>query len=424
MSLRTGFIFALLGVVGGCSVGDNGDGAGAHLLGRAGAGGGGHAGFVGVAGRAGNSAGGRGGVVGGAAAAGNLSGLAGAGASAGTGVAGSGSGGECAPRVLLEGSQHLIAHFVVDEGVIAVLGDRVALVDRTAQIIKSVPFPREITAAAFDGTTLVIADSAALTVVTRALDVGPSVFVTETCASGVLVSGKRFVCGPANDWDRIFYTYDVGVDPPVQIAISSPYTYNGTPMRRVPGTDDFITVTTNLSPSDFHLYRVDATGKAVYINESPYHGDFAATTTYAFDGSPAAHVIQSAGLMLKIYGDGCDSTMNSFNTGCFIKDGVLGTLRSGEAYFGLGDDAAGGMFAVVGSSSAFDAPCRNGCAFQRIDVTTRTITSQKQHPFTSSYYAPAVPVPDPKCGNIVLGIPTSTDPLASATGFRLQSFDY
>jgi hypothetical protein len=35
-----------------------------------------------------------------------------------------------------------------------------------------------------------------------------------------------------------------------------------------------------------------------------------------------------------------------------------------------------------------------------------------------------VPVPDPKCGNIVLGIPTSTDPSASAKGFRLQSFDY
>jgi hypothetical protein len=287
-----------------------------------------------------------------------------------------------------------------------------------------VPFPRQITAAAFDGTTLVIADAAALTVMTPALDVGPSVLVTETCVSGVLVTGKRFVCGPAEDWDRIFYTFDVGAVPPVQIAVSSPYTYNGTPMRRVPGTDDFITVTTNLSPSDFHLYHVDTTGEAVYINESPYHGDFAATTTYAYDGSPPTHLIQSAGLMLKIYGDGCDSTMNPFTTGCFVKDGVLGTLRTGESYVGLGDDAAGTVFAVVAAGNNFDAPCKTGCAFQRIDVTTRTIISQKQHPFTSSYYFPIMTAPDPKCANIVLGTATSTDPFATSKGFRLESFDY
>ena len=211
-----------------------------------------------------------------------------------------------------------------------------------------------------------------------------------------------------------FYTYEVGAATPVQIAVSSPYTYNGTPMRRVPGTDDFITVTTNLSPSDFHLYRVDATGKAIYVNESPYHGDFAATVTYAFDGTPAAHLIQSQGLMLKIYGDGCTSTMNSFNTGCFIKDGVLGTLRTGESYLGLGDDAAGSVFAVVAASNSFDAPCKTGCGFQRIDVASHTITSQKQHSFTSSYYYPVMAAPDPRCANIIVGVATSTDPFATA----------
>ena len=97
--------------------------------------------------------------------------------------------------------------------------------------------------------------------------------------------------------------------------------------------------------------------------------------------------------MLKIYGDGCNSTMNSFNTGCFIKDGVLGTLRTGESYVGLADDAAGTVFAVVAAGNTFDAPCKTGCAFQRIDVATHTITSQKQHPFTSSYYFPLMPRP-------------------------------
>src|SRR4029079_18441543 len=184
------------------------------------------------------------------------------------------------------------------------------------------------------------------------------------------------------------------------------------------------TVTTNLSPSDFHLYHVDATGKAVYINESPYHGDFAATMTFAFDDSSATHLIQSAGLLLKIYGTGCDPMMNVFNTGCFIKDGVLGTLRTSEYYVGLGDDAAGAVFAVVGTGSSFDSPCKNGCSFQRIDVATRTITSQKMHSFTNSYYFPVMTERDPKCSNIILGVGTSTDPFATASGFRLASFDY
>jgi len=432
---RVGVVAALAIVVGACggsslwNAGTGGQaGGGDNASGKGGASG--RGGSTGVAGAGGSAVGGSASGAPGTGVAGSVGvgGTVGAGGAAGTGVAGTGgsAGGaaECAPRLLLDGSQSLIAYFVIDAGVIAALDDRVVLVGRNAQVIKSVPFARQITAAAFDGTTLVIADAAALTVMTPALDVGPSVLVTETCVAGVLVSGKRFVCGPAEDWDRIFYTYDVGAVPPVQIGVSSPYTYNGTPMRRVPGTDDFITVTTNLSPSDFHLYHVDTTGKAVYINESPYHGDFAATMTFAYDGGPPAHLIQSAGLMLKIYGDGCDSTMNSFNTGCFVKDGVLGTLRTGEGYVGLGDDAAGNVFAVVAAGNNFDAPCKTGCAFQRIDVTTRTILSQKQHSFTNSYYFPVMTAPDPKCGNIVLGTATSTDPFATSKGFRLESFDY
>jgi hypothetical protein len=428
MVLRVGLAAAMLGVVGAC------DGRALDWRDQTGTGGGGGRGGQTVAGVAGAS--GRAGVtgVGGSTAVtgrGGSTGVAGAGVAGvgfagASGAAGAAGGGECAPRVLLQGDQTLIASFVVDEGVIAVLSDRVTLVGRDAQIITSVPFARQITAAAFDGTTLVIADSAAITVMSRSLDVGPSGFVTEACVSGVLVSGMRFVCGPENDWDRIFYTYDVGATAPVQIAMSAPYTYNGTPMRRVPGTDDFITVTTNQSPSDFHLYRVDATGKAVYVNESPYHGDFAATVTYAFDGAPAAHLVQVAGLMLKIYGDGCNTTMNSFNTGCFLKDGAIGTLRTGESFVGLADDAAGTLFAVVAAGGNFsDSPCQAGCAFQRIDVATRAITSQKTHAFSNQMYAAVSTAGDPKCGNIIVGfsVASASDPF-TAKGFTLQSFDY
>ena len=107
---------------------------------------------------------------------------------------------------------------------------------------------------------------------------------------------------------------------------SKKYTYNGIPMRLVPGTSDFVTVSVDLSPSDFHLYSGSDSGEAVYINESPYHGDLRITNTYAFDGSPPVHLITDSGLLLRIHGDNCTGSMSSFSTGCFVKDGALGTL--------------------------------------------------------------------------------------------------
>ena len=69
--------------------------------------------------------------------------------------------------------------------------------------------------------------------------------------------------------------------------------------------------------------------------------------------------------------------------------------------------------------------CSNGCAFQRIDVATRTITSQKTHPVSAQMYGPLTIAGDPKCGNIIAGygVPVANDPFATQ-GFRLQSFDY
>lgn len=369
--------------------------------------------------------------VGGAAGAG-AKGMGGATGAAGRGLGGStGSGGAtglsgCLTGSLLQGTQALIDFFVTDPGIIVVRSDAVLLLARDGSISKTVPFAREITSAAYDGTTLVVADRAALTVLDGRLAMGASAFLQETCAASVLVSGNRFVCGPANDWDRIFYTYDVGAPMPLLIGMSAPYTYNGTPMRRVPGTDDFITVSTNSSPSDFHLYRVGDDGKVIYINESPYHGDFAVTNSYAFDGSPPTHVIQPAGLMLRIYGNGCASTMNSFNTGCFVKDGELGTLRTGEGFVGLGDDGAGALFAVVAvpSASTFNALCKSGCSFQRIDLTTHTITSQRSHPI-SDLLTLVNTIGDPLCHQIVVGYRTPS-PTSSFDpgGFRIQSLDY
>jgi hypothetical protein len=191
-----------------------------------------------------------------------------------------------------------------------------------------------------------------------------------------MVSQSRFVCGPSNDWDRVFYTYDARTGN--LLASSNKYTYHGIPMRRVPGTDDFVTVSVGTSPSDFYLHTVWANGQASYINESPYHGAFSATTTFAFDGAPPTHLVNSGGLLLKLYDTGCSGDASFASSTCFLKDGALGTLTGSQYFAAMDSDATGTVYALVDpSTDTFSSDrCTKGCLLQRIDVAARTVLSQ------------------------------------------------
>jgi hypothetical protein len=277
-------------------------------------------------------------------------------------------------------SSVLIDVFPATSGIFVVLSDAVLLVDRQGQTIQKLAYPREITAAAFDGATLVVADKAKLTSFDVNLAQIVSADLLETCASAVLVGKGRFVCGPENDWDRVFYTYDSTSG--ALLASSKQYTYNGIPMRRIPGKDDFVTVTVGSSPSDFHLYSVAAGGEPVFINESPYHGGFRATSVYAFDGSPPEHLVTDEGLMLHIYGKDCNAASGSFSSECFTKDGTLGTLTGSQLFIGMDSDGAGKLYGLVDptpNNFPSKSLCDDGCLVQRIDVASRTVEAQSVH---------------------------------------------
>lgn len=238
---------------------------------------------------------------------------------------------------------------------------------------------RLIQTAAFDGTLIVVADAANMVTLDTDFQQVTEVGLVEACEFGVMVSGERFVCGPSNDWDRVFYTYDARTGD--LLATSGTYTYNGIPMRRVPGQDYFICVSGG-SPSDLHLYEVADTHEARYIGESPYHGDFPVTPEYGFAFDPVTHVVTAEGLMLRITSADCDPAMNSFTSGCFLKDGNLGTLPGTSARYlaseGRGDEG----FALIdagGGSSTFDAQyCHDEqCILQRIDLTTKDVLAEQ-----------------------------------------------
>jgi hypothetical protein len=327
--------------------------------------------------------------------------------------------------VIASGTDTLVDLFPVASGMIVVRSTRVQLLDPQGQELASVISPREITAAAFDGTLLGIADRAFLTVYDVNLTPLRSANLIESCASAVIVSNARFVCGPANDWDRIFSVFDLNTGVMLRHGPEQ-YTYNGIPMRRVPGTDDFVTVTTDLSPSDFHLYRTlsGATpdGGVMFMGESPYHGAFSVTTSYAFDQTPAQHLITDQGLLLRIYLSNCTPS-TGYQGSCFERNGELGTLPNGKRYLSMTEGAAGIIYGVVESSSSTsysDPRCAQGCDVQRVDVPARVVRGQVH--FTASVGRVVAMRFDPWRQQVVLGFLSPGPSYGTFSGYQLVSF--
>ena len=299
------------------------------------------------------------------------------GGSAGAGDASGGVSNGDAGQLFSSGNQKLIDVFVSKVGVYLVLGTSVTFFDRNGKVVQRVGAPLPLTAAAFDGDRLAVADRDKLTIYDANLNLISATETIETCGSLVVLSHNRAVCGPPHDAARVFYTYDTRLG--VLLSRSQPFTYNGVPMRRVPGTDDFVTVPTELSAPDFHLYRLLETDEVVFINGSPYRGDFRVSDSYGFNSPPATHLITEQGLLLKIYGEGCGALNNPVNFECFLKDGSLATLAPPQRFAGLDTDDSAQTYALVDTDPnidpADDAPIRN-FLLQRIDYPSRTVTEQ------------------------------------------------
>lgn len=304
------------------------------------------------------------------------------------------------PGVSVLAGNDFIDAFFADEGLLVVQADGVILLSRSGEVVQEYESPRTIESAAFEGQWLGVADQAVLTTFDLALGIVADTTLVEGCSSAVMVSGPRFVCGPENDWDRILYTYDALSGE--LLGTSAPYTYNGIPMRRVPGTDDFVTVTHDLSPSDFHLYSA-AEDPVVFVNESPYHGDFAAGLVQAYVGVPATHLVNSQGIMLRIYGEDCVPG-SPFDSQCFIKDGELGTLPpDAYGFIDLREGFDGYIYGLVDPAAEwpFDPPCvESPCELQRIDPATRTIVATA--PVVLGGQEFAVLRPDPQGGSVAI----------------------
>jgi len=278
---------------------------------------------------------------------------------------------ECPPdrRLLATGSEPLIRIFASDSMIWVVDGGGVRRFASNGTLDGLWEAPRPLLTATMEGPYLVVADGAKFTTLAAStLAVVISAITQESCYSLAVVSGPRVVCGPANDWQRIFYTYDALTG--ALLAQSQANTYNGIPMLRVPGFDGFVTP----AGSNFTLYRVDPDSDRVeWMDESPYF-DVTVTWKYVFDGDPAQNLINQDGDMLEIHTPDC------VESSCFTLGENLGTTGLAEHYAAIVQSGSivAGVIARNAITSSQDSNCEKGCRLNAVVAASRQLVSGRE----------------------------------------------
>jgi len=250
-------------------------------------------------------------------------------------------------------------------GVVVVHADEVVLASRGGAVLKRLPWPREILSAVWSGGRAVILDRGVLTTFDDGLTMVGRLNLVESCVQAVAADAGRIVCGPANDWQRIFYTYDVVT--PVLLARSQGITYEGIPMRAVPGRPWFMTQET--------LFTLSATGEAQERMSFAFGGTGIPALPLTFAGNPATYAVDRAGKVFQLQ-DTCQPA-------CFAS---VSTWTSGSA-LGFIDGPAGSVL----------LPSVTGA--KRYDVMTGALISAGRAN-TDSFASVTFAVYDPFCGAV------------------------
>ncbi len=296
----------------------------------------------------------------------------GAGGGAGAG-AGSGTGGSPsvvdAPTVIELSA--LVGYHYDASGVRFVTETGVIHLDWDGEEVNRFEAERPLTASGYADGLLVVADSGAITGLDEDLAVLHETNVVESCIAGGMVTGNRFVCGPNEDWQRIFYVYDAETGD--LLASSEGHTYEGLPIRVVPGSNQFIT-----TENGYTLFEVGADDVPTYVGDGSTSG-FSVLLEFGFLGEPVpTHVVSPEGAMLNFATADCNATDRL----CFVRDGNLGTLPGDAArYVSVGTEHAGEVYALIApSGGSWNGPCRNNCILHRIEIETRSVLATKVVP--------------------------------------------
>jgi len=313
--------------------------------------------------------------------------------------------------VLSSSKVPLIEAFPLETGILVVQQDQVRLISRDGSPLKAVAWPRLITAAALDSGRLIVVDKAAFRVVSTVdFSTISETFTADTCTLAAVTSKSRLVCLTSSASETPLLTYDLKTG--VLLAKSKLYTSAQT-LRPVPGTDELVAA----YYANLVLYSVTSAGYVTTVGTAGVSDFYGTIAVLAFH-TPTDHLVTPNGALHQLHAPTCFP--GAGGGGCLPKDGVLGTLATGERFVGLTDDGANTVYGLVEKSGGYY--CETGCTLQQIDGTKRVVVSQKTHTISSMRMITSFRR-DPVCNTILVGHQRQ-EPGTLEYSYRLTALDY
>jgi len=299
------------------------------------------------------------------------------------------------PLNLSIGTDQVVAVFPAPDGIFVVRRGHVELVSRDGVRVGLIAAPREITAAAFDGARLAVADRAVMTFYGPRLAVTGSAPLVDRCEA-VAATSAGFVCEPEETGQRGFSTYDAdaggarAASPP-----DLPSDEGVGPLARVPipGQERVLLLDLTTTLYTASLFDVSPSGiLSLYVARDI--GGPNGISAMAFDGDPAQRLVLDRSDVYLIAPPGCSADKPDQ---CLLPDGQLPTVEPPNYNFAL---AGGGQGAVQVLRAFSSGGCAGGCALQSIDLATRAITASRMFGFAAEQ--PIDAQYDPVTGGMVL----------------------
>ena len=275
--------------------------------------------------------------------------------------------------------------FALPEGVLVVRRDGATLLTRGGKTRAAWTAPRPILAALVDGSTLVVADKAAVMVLDGGLAVLRQFSVTEGCSGLALFANGLLVCAATENPVHRFYTYDLSTG--ALLATSQPESQLDVPIRRVPGQSYLI----GGVMYRHGLFEVSPAGVLAYIGKQAFSDvESLWNQAFAFDAG-AIHLINTNGTKRKILGTNCSDAETS---DCFAKDGALGNLVGDGAALGIDDDGAGTILELVEKKGGYE--------LQKIDAKASLVIARQTHALPGGLGGITHLRYDPTCDRVVI----------------------